>query len=200
MVWFYGLLGSGKSTIARGVFEKITSGKKKDVNQRPKVALVEMDSIRKKIFPEANYSDEERDAAYRSLVLIGSFLSFSGVSAFLDGTGHRRIWREFARKECPNFVEVYVKCPIEICIERETARASDEVRHKLYRDAQERLKTGMRIEGLGKVPGIDVPFEESPSPEIIIDSSKGTPQELVDQALKALFKYDPKLFYIGKQN
>lgn len=155
-----------------------------------------MDLIRKKIFPEPTYSDQERDTSYRSFVLVGSFLSTSGVAALLDGTGHKKIWRDFARRQCPNFLEVYVKCPIEICIQRETSRVSGNgnIRQKLYLDALERLNTGKKIEGLGKVPGVDEPFEESPSPEIVIDSSKKSPEELVDQAVKALSKFDLELF------
>ncbi len=179
VVWFCGLPGSGKTTIARGVLEKIAKGGE----SAPNVKLLSMDSIRKKIFPEPTYSDQERDAAYRSFVLMGSLLSTSGVSVLLDGVGHKKIWRELARRECPKFVEVYVKCPIEICIQRETNRtaASDGVRQKLYLDALERLKSGKKIEGLGKVPGVDEPFEESDSPEIVIHSSKEQPDILVDR-------------------
>jgi len=195
-VWFCGLPGSGKTTIARGVFEKITS------NQRKEVTLIEMDSIRKKIYPNPTYSDEERDAAYRSFVLMGSLLSRNGVAVLLDGTGHKRIWRDLAREECPKFVEVYVKCPIEICIERETYRLRGEegIREKFYLEALERLRTGVKIKGLGKVPGVDEPFEESPSPEVVIDSSKDPPKILIEEAMEALHKYDLGLFYIENRS
>ena len=193
VVWFCGLPGSGKTTIARGVFERITQRGE----NAPNIKLVSMDSIRKKIFPEPTYSDQERDAAYRSFVLIGSLLSTSGVLVLLDGVGHKKVWRDLARQECPKFVEVYVKCPIEICIQRETNRttASDRVRQKLYLDALERLKSGKRIDGLGKVPGVDEPFEESDSPEIVIDSSKEPAKALIVQVLHSLHYYDPALFW-----
>jgi len=155
-----------------------------------------MDSIRKKIFPEPTYSDQERDAAYRSFVLMGSLLSTSGVLVLLDAVGHKKVWRDLAREECPKFVEVYVKCPIEICIQRETNRPADPdgVRARLYRDALDRLKSGKRIEGLGKVPGVDEPFEESDSPEIVIDSSKELPEILADRVIHALHRYDQSIF------
>ncbi len=72
-----------------------------------------MDSLRKKIFPNPTYSDEERDAAYRAFVMMGSLLASNGVATLLDGVAHKRIWRDLAREECPKFIEVYVKCPIE---------------------------------------------------------------------------------------
>ncbi len=195
VAWFTGLPGSGKTTIARGVFEKTTHSFDGPSDRR-RIALVEMDSLRKKIFPIPTYSDEERDAAYRAFAIMGSLLSSNGVATLLDGVAHKRIWRELAREECPKFVEVYVKCPIEICIQRETARTGDKVREKLYRDALDRLKSGKKILGLGKVPGVDEPYEES-SPEIVIDSSTESPETLINQALKALAKFDPQIFYIG---
>jgi adenylylsulfate kinase-like enzyme len=180
VIWFCGLPGSGKSTISRLVL-KFLEGK------RINIAYISMDEIRSKIFPNPSYSDEERNAAYRAFVLIGSFLSKNGCNVILDATGHKRKWREFAREECPNFVEVYIKCPIEICIERETKRESQNlVRKKLYLDALERLKTGKTVMGLGKVPGVDEPFEESQNAEIVIDSSREDAETLASKVAKKL--------------
>lgn len=152
--------------------------------------LISMDSIRREMFPKPTYSDQERDAAYRSFVLIASFLSRAGVNVIMDGTGHKIVWRRLARQECPRFVEVYLKCPIEICIERETKRRNNnDVRRKLYVRALARLKRGRKIRGLGKMPGIDEPFEESPDPEIVLESSSERPELLAKRALQELSKY-----------
>jgi adenylylsulfate kinase-like enzyme len=155
-----------------------------------------MDSLRRKIFPNPRYTDEERDAAYRAFVVMGSSLSAARKNVIMDGTGHKRIWREFARSEIPRFVEVYVKCPIEICMERETKRKDQpETRRQLYLDALERLKTGKPFEGLGKVPGVDEPFEESPNPELVIDSSDSTVEALAGLVITRLREIEPALFY-----
>ncbi|MGI0091694.1 MAG: adenylyl-sulfate kinase [Nitrososphaerales archaeon] len=189
VVWFCGLPGSGKSTIAEGVLAKSSALSKT-------ITLISMDSIRKKLFPNPTYSDQERDAAYRSFVLIASVLSKSGITTLLDGTGHRLKWRNFAREECPRFVEVYVKCPVDICIRRETNRMNqkNDVRKKLYDDALNRLHSGKNIVGLGSVPGVDEPFEESPHPEIILDSSKDTPDALVNKVIQELGKFESDVF------
>jgi len=189
VVWFSGLPGSGKSTIAELVARRIS------VKSQNQIMLVSMDSIRKKIFPKPTYSDRERDAAYRSFVLIGSFLSKTGATTLLDATGHKLAWRQFARNECQRFVEVYIKCPIEICIKRESMRKNNNaVRKKLYLNALTRLKKGKRISGLGKVPGVDEPFEESLSAEIVLDSSHESPRLLAEKAIKKLHKFEPKIF------
>ena len=182
MIWFCGLPGSGKSTLAKIILTSL-----KDCE------YVSMDEIRSKIFLEPRYDDRERDAAYRSFVLIARFLSDAGKNAILDGTGHRLAWREFARKECETFIEVYLRCPIEVCIERETGRKNDAVRQNLYRDALERLKSGRKISGLGKVPGVDEPFEESQHPEISIDAT--LPLSEQEKQVKAkLVKLAPEIF------
>ena len=73
-----------------------------------------MDEIRKKIFPEPTYDDKERDAAYRAIVLIASFSQRMDVNVLIDATAHRKVWRDLARSEFgKNYMEVYVKCPIE---------------------------------------------------------------------------------------
>jgi adenylylsulfate kinase-like enzyme len=197
VAWFCGLPGSGKTTIARGVYEKVSQTKPES-----SLSVISMDAIRQKIFPNPTYSDEERDTAYRSLVLAASLLSFSGITVLLDATGHKKVWRDLARRECPRFVEVYVKCPLEICIERETKRTdgASSVRRRMYLDALERLKTGKKEKGLGKVPGVDEPFEESQSPEVIVDSSKDNPTILIDETIKELVKFDPEIFSLYRDS
>lgn len=172
VVWFCGLPGAGKTTISKIVVDLLR-------RDGVKTVYLSMDEIRRKLFPKPTYGDEERDTAYRALVLLASTLCRNGHNVLVDATAHKRKWRDSARKECRDFLEVYVKCPVEVCMTRETKRAGRNlVRRRLYLDALERLRTGTVIAGLGKLPGVDEPFEESPSPEIAIDSSREKPQEL----------------------
>jgi adenylylsulfate kinase-like enzyme len=181
-IWFCGLPGSGKSTISKLVVKLLEE-------ERIEAVYLSMDEIRKMIFPNPTYSDEERDSAYRAFVLFASMLCRNGINVILDATAHKKKWRDLAREECRDFVEVYVKCPVEICIERETEREGQGlVRKKLYLDALERLRTGTTITGLGKLPGVDEPFEESPSPEITIDSSNEKGETLARQVVDRLRK------------
>lgn len=187
VIWFCGLPGSGKSTISKIVRKSLES-------KGIQTVYLSMDELRKNLFPNPSYSDEERDLAYRALGLLAFFISKTGSNVIIDATAHKRKWRDLARKNCRNFVEIYIKCPVEICIQRETKRRGQKViRKRLYLDALERLKTGKKIKGLGKVPGVDETFEES-NPEISIDSSSERPLELANEIMARLKKTNIPLF------
>jgi len=173
-VWITGLPGSGKSTIARELLKLLK------INGI-KAEYLRMDEIRKFLTPEMKYTDEEREHAYRSLVMVASFLVKNGVNVVIDATGHKRVWRELARIKIKNFVEVYVKCPLEVCIERESNRKGGLVTANIYKKAKERLKSGEKVKGLGEVIGVDVPYEEPVNAEIFIESDKLKPLESTEK-------------------
>ena len=185
VVWICGLPGSGKSTIAKILLTRF----REDLGRR--FEYVSMDELRKKIVPEPTYDDKERDCAYRSIVQIARFLAQNGVDVLVDATAHRRIWRDLARSEIGrNYIEVYVECPVEVCIERETRREEKcSVRSKLYEEALLRLRSGKTFSGLGKVPGVDEPFEESKS-EIVVDSLRYSPDQAANLILDRIRNSD----------
>jgi len=165
IVWITGLPGSGKSTVAKELLKILN--KNKIFAQH-----IELDAIRKIIVPEPKYDESERDFVYRSLIVVAKFLSENGVNVIIDAVGHRKIWRDLARNEMERFLEVYLKCPLDVCIERETNRKSDLVKRELYRKAKERLGTGKKFDGIGQVPGIDVKYEEPQKPDLTIETDK----------------------------
>ncbi len=181
LIWLTGLPGSGKSTIAH---ELLKIFKENGISIR----YLRLDEIRKLITPHPTYNEHEREIVYRAYVVIAKFLYDEGLNIIMDATAHRRRWREFCRSLIPKFIEVYIKCPIEICIQRESEREQDIVRKRIYLDALERLKSGERKLGLGEVPGIDVPYEEPLNPEIIIESDKIQPSEAASLIFNKLIK------------
>ena len=114
-VWITGLPGSGKSAIARAAAAELRA-------RGEEVMVLELDRIRKDITPQPTYSDAEREAVYRALVDIAAALVDAGVAVIIDATAHRRAWRELARAAIPNFAEVQLSCPLEVCRERERTR------------------------------------------------------------------------------
>ena len=169
-LWITGLPGSGKTTIAREAEELLT-------REGVSTAVLAMDELRKFLTPEPKYTDEEREIAYRALVLIAQFLvEHSQKSVIIDATGNRRHFRDLARKRISEFAEVYVKCAIEVCKARESSRENPLVEKNMYQKAQKgKLKGGL--------PGITAPYEEPKNPDMEIASDALTPVEAAQEIM-----------------
>jgi adenylylsulfate kinase len=119
----------------------------------------------------------EREHVYRTIVYTAKTLYGLGHDVIIDATANRRSWRDLARKEIPDFIEVYAKCPIEVCIEREKNRTE---LHGAPKDIYDKGGKG------APVPGVNVPYEEPEHPEIIIDTEKESPEEGAGRILQKL--------------
>lgn len=135
-VWITGLPASGKSTL--------TAALKRELGVRGiSPAVLESDDLRRRLLPRSTYSDEERDAFYASMVWIGALLVEHGVPVIFDATAHRRAHRDEARKRIARLVEVFVECPLKVCVSRDPKG--------LYRKG--------RADPAATVPGLNVEYE-----------------------------------------
>jgi adenylylsulfate kinase len=163
-LWVTGLPGSGKSTIVKELERFLAEGGLDFVT-------LGLDDIRKVLTPEPKYNDEEREIVYRSLVLMAQLLAtHSTQNVIIDARGNRRAFRDLARKRIPEFAEVYVKCPLEICQSREASRNGQGVEKNLYQKAET-----AQLEG--NLPGVSAPYEEPWDSEVIVPSDKLKPME-----------------------
>lgn len=178
-VWFTGLPGSGKSSLARAVTGKLTA------QGRP-VTVLSMDARRKAYFPKPEYTEDEREAAYRMFAEEAATAAGRGELVFLDATAHRKAWRDAAREMIPRFAEVHVSCPVAVAMAREAARPEGLVMAGLYAKAIRRKATGEAFDGLGEVVGVDVPFEADPAAECVVDAAKLTVEQARDAVLRFL--------------
>lgn len=184
VLWFTGLPGSGKSTIARAVHTEL-------LGQGRDVALLVMDERRRSYFPKPAYTAEERKVAYSLIAREAAELAAQGQGVILDATGHRLAVRQEARALIPRFAEVYVNCPLAEAMRREAVRSSQlstgmsmggghhrgyGVTPGMYQKALLRRRTGEPVPGLGEVVGVDVPFEEDPQAECVLDALKPVPE------------------------
>jgi len=181
-VWFTGLPGSGKSKISKLVYDMLAE-------EGITCKRIELDAIRKKYVTKPEYTDSERDFVYKKLVDFVAENVQNGTNIIIDASAHKRSYREYARKKIQRFAEVMIKCPLSVCIERESKRKNGHIASQMYLRALERKQKGFEFEDLGKVIGVDVPYEDNPSAEIIIDSSKDTAQKNALTVKKALSKY-----------
>ncbi|MBC8200168.1 MAG: adenylyl-sulfate kinase [Desulfobacterales bacterium] len=181
-VWFTGLPGSGKSRLSQIVFEMLTG-------DGIVCEWIELDSIRKRYVENPEYTDEERDFIYEKLVDLAEKGVKNNKNIIIDATAHKRLYRERARKRIERFIEVMVTCPLLVCIDRESKRKEGHVVAQMYRKALERKEKGTRFEDLGAVIGVDVPYEENPDAEIIIDNSTGTAMDNARKVKEAIRRY-----------
>ncbi|NJB67373.1 adenylylsulfate kinase [Desulfobaculum xiamenense] len=178
-IWVVGLPGSGKSNLARGVAEDLQS-------DGHDVVWLQMDARRKAYFPDPQYTDEEREAAYRMFAEEAAALTRQGHNVVMDGSAYRVSMRDYARSLIPRFAEVHVKCTLENAISRESRREQGLVMAGLYRKALERQQTGQEFPGLGQVIGVDVPFEENPRAEFLICNDDIPKQETRSRTMEFL--------------
>lgn len=169
-VWISGLPGSGKSTIAKELIKKLNKN-------NIKTEYLRLDEIRKKFVKKPKYTAKERDLVYKKYADIGIKLIKKNKNIIFDATAHRKKYRDYARKKIKNFIEVCIKCPINICMERESKRKQGLVMANMYKKSLERKKTKRKYKNLGKVIGIDIPYEESKKAEITIKSAKIKPKK-----------------------
>lgn len=117
-IWITGRPGSGKSTLARQVAATLE-------RRGERVAILEASAFAAEMVPGRPPSAHEQDLVHRALVRAATELTRAGVPVIIDGTAHRRAWRELARSTIPLFAEIQLVCPDEICGAREqTARWS----------------------------------------------------------------------------
>jgi adenylylsulfate kinase len=172
-VWITGLPGSGKSVVSRALVKLL---KQKNIS----VQLLSTDEIRKILTPNPIYSLEERDVVYAALVYIANLLTQNGVNILIDATGNLRRYRDDARSQIPRFIEVYLDCPFEICIQRETERK------ETYAAPTQIYKSALQNKTSNTVPGIGQPYEIPLKPDVIVKNFTCTPQESARQIYKII--------------
>ena len=167
VLWITGLPGSGKSTLALALKELF-----------PDLIILNMDRFRAIMTPEPTYSDTERQYVYRAILCTAQILSEHGHKVIIDATGNKRQWRELAREVIKNFYEVYLRCPLSVCIKRESTRTHT---HGAPKDIYKKGHSG------SPVPGLTVPYEEPLNPELIIDTEH-TSQDKAIEMIVSLIK------------
>jgi len=173
-VWITGLPGSGKSVVAEALIGLLEE-------RKITAQLLSSDALRKVVTPRPTYSLEERDMVYGALVYIARLLTENRVNVVIDATGNMRRYRETARKQIPLLMEVYLKCPLKICMKREAKR---EITYHAPKEIYSKAKQGKTA----TVPGVGQPYEPPMKPEIAIDTTKCTSEECAVKTLNAILK------------
>jgi sulfate adenylyltransferase len=152
-VFFTGLSGSGKSTVARGVAEAL-----RETGERT-VTFLDGDVVRRELSAGLTFSKADRDLNIRRIGWVAAEVARHGGMAICCPIAPYEAARAVARSQAvaagAGFVLVHVATPIEVCEQRD--------RKGLYAKARAGLITGMT--------GVDDPYETPADAEITIDTS-----------------------------
>jgi adenylylsulfate kinase len=167
VIWLTGMPGSGKSTLARLVARELH-------RERVAAQVLSVEMVREVLTPRPKYTEQEREVVYSALVFVSKMLAQNGVNVIIDATANRRRYRNEARRGITRFAEIYLKCPLEICMKRERRR-----RRRF--GAPSHIYAKARTGASKTVPGIGVPYEVPPCPELTVDTSQLKPKESTEQ-------------------
>ncbi len=157
VIWLTGIPGSGKTTLA------IDLEKYYKQNSLP-VEILDGDEIRKTLSKDLGFSPEDRKEHNRRVIFVAQILSKNGVTTIIPLISPYRETRDFARKEIPNFVEVWVKTSVDECKKRDPKG--------LYKKA---------LAGeIKNLTGLQAPYEEPQNAELILDTEKQNVEESVE--------------------
>ena len=160
-LWFTGLSGAGKSTVATLVERELRE-------RRERVEVLDGDVVREGLCRGLGFSKEDRDENIRRIALVADLLSRNGVYTITAAISPYREARQAARALMgERFVEIYVKASVEECARRDVKG--------LYEKA-------FRGEIAG-FTGVTDPYEEPLAPELVLDTERETPEQSAARVL-----------------
>jgi adenylyl-sulfate kinase len=165
-VWFTGLPCSGKTTIADKVAENIKS-------QGFKVERLDGDLIRKGLTSDLGFSKLDRDENIKRVTFVAKLLTRNGVKVLATFVSPYKERRRKTREEIGDFLEVYVKCPLDECIKRDVKG--------MYQKA-----ISGEIKGF---TGVDDPYEEPEDAELVLETDKLTIDECAARVISVMDRF-----------
>lgn len=161
-IWFTGLSGAGKSTLAEALEQRLRE-------RGRNVEILDGDVVRTHLSKGLGFSREDRDTNIKRIAFVCSLLTRNGAVCISAAISPYREARAWARAEIGNFVEIYVKCSLEVCRQRDVKGL-----YKLVDDGK-----------IKNFTGVDDPYEEPEHPELIIESDR----ETVEESLTRIFAH-----------
>jgi adenylylsulfate kinase len=163
VVWFTGLPGAGKSTIAQALAPIL-----REAGLR--VEVLDGDEVRQHLSKGLGFSKEDRDTNIRRIGYVAKLLARNGVVVLVAAVSPYRDSRAEVKSWVKNFVEVHVSCPL------------DEL---MRRDPKGLYAKAIRGE-IANFTGVSDPYEPPLSPEIVIETDKESVQSEVRKLMRLL--------------
>jgi adenylylsulfate kinase len=163
VIWLTGLPASGKTTIARQLETQL-----KEVGRQ--VEVFDGDEVRKNLSSDLGFSKEHRKLHAMRVAYVSKLLARNGIIAVVALISPFREFRDDARQQIDNFVEVYVKCSLETCEKRDPKG----------------LYTKAALGQIKDLTGPQEPYEEPVNPEVTVDTERFTAEDSVKRILSTV--------------
>jgi len=138
-----------------------------------KIERLDGDIVRKSLTKDLGFSENDRNENIKRVTFVAKLLSRNDVGVIASFISPYREIRKHVRNEVTNFIEVYTKCPLDVCIQRDPKG--------LYKKA-----LNGEIENF---TGVSHPYEEPENPEILLETDKLTVEESVEKVIKKLEEF-----------
>lgn len=171
-IWFTGLSGSGKSTLSAVLEQRLREGGRS-------VEVLDGDVVRTHLSKGLGFSREDRDTNIKRIAFVCNLLTRNGVVCISAAIAPYREARAWARAHIGDFVEVYVKCPLEVCRQRDVKG--------LYKLVDEGKLKGFT--------GVDDPYEEPETPDLVVE----TDRESIEMCVARIFTKLADLGYLASE-
>ena len=153
-LWFTGLSGAGKTTIAEIVEHELRE-------RGRQVEVLDGDIVRTNLSKGLTFSREDRNVNVLRIGFVANLLTRNGVGVIVSAISPYKEARDQVRRRIIDFVEVYVDAPLEVCAERDVKG--------LYKKA-----FAGEIE---QFTGVSDPYEPPAAPELHIKTDEESPEE-----------------------
>lgn len=162
VVWFTGLSGAGKTTIAKALEAALRA-------RTMRVERLDGDTVRQSLTKDLGFSKEDRDKNIERVTFVAKLLSRNQVAVLAAFISPYAQTRDFVRQETTNFVEVFVDAPLEVCAQR---------------DVKGMYAKALRGE-IANFTGVNDPYEAPQNPDIHVRTDLQT----VDESVSAIVKW-----------
>jgi adenylylsulfate kinase len=162
-LWFTGLSGSGKTTIAEIV--------ERDLRERERrVEVLDGDIVRTNLSKGLSFSREDRNINVLRIGFVANLLTRAGVAVIVSAISPYKEARDQVRRRIVDFVEVFVDAPLEVCAERDVKG--------LYKKA---------FSGeIQQFTGVSDPYEAPAAPDLVLKTEEETPEESAHKVIEKL--------------
>ena len=163
-IWLTGLSGAGKTTIAQEISKRLRKSRH--------IEVMDGDEIRRGLSSDLGFSKEDRNEHNKRVIFCAKLLARNGVIVIVALISPYRETRAYAKEQVQNTFEVFVKAPLDVCIERDPKG--------LYKKA---------LAGeIKQFTGIDDPYEEPLKADVVVETDKEDVKESVDKILAVIHK------------